>query len=296
MRRLLVEREKKKVQQENMPDASRPRQESGKISPRKPSRRDSGLLEPGVARERAAARDLRSMSRTPAAGTWTLGGQPGETVTERLTKLFDGHMTAWVASACEEWGFDTPVEPILESVRQRLPPGIRAIIGLGIERVIIIPAGHTFKLKGLTDGKGPYKWLSRYNQERRPNPNWEYYVQVAEFVRLTFSTETHDTRLTFEDDLMDIGIYRHDKLVVCCEVKETSAQATQLLSGIKRYQSGVDWTTPDRGNDALRKFKYLIKRRPKYFCVVAIGIRHEFSVAFPTQDTFMLQPDLIALD
>ena len=215
-------------------------------------------------------------------------------MTERLTQLFDEQMTTWVASACGEWGFDTPVEPVVELVKQRLPAGIRIMIGLGIERGIVIPEGHTFRLKGLSDGKGPYKWLSRYNLERRPNPNWEYYVQVAEYVRLSLSTR--DTRLTFEDDLMDIGVYRNGKLVVCCEVKETSVQASRLLSGIKRYQSGVDWATPDRGNDALRKAKYLIKRRPKYFYVVAIGIRHEFSLAFPAQDSFTLQPDFIALD
>lgn len=213
-------------------------------------------------------------------------------MTERLTQLFDEQLTTWITSACGEWGFDTPADPVVGLVKQRLPSGIRSMIGLGIERGIVLPEGHTFRLKGLPDGKGPYRWLSRYNPERRPNPNWEYYVQVAEYVRLCLLTENRDFHLSFEDDLMDIGVYQDGQLIACCEVKETSPQAARLLSGIKRWQSGVDWTIPDRGNDSLRKAKYLLKRKPRYFYVVAIGTRHEFSVV-PTDGGFELHADLI---
>lgn len=215
-------------------------------------------------------------------------------MTERLTEVFDQQVRAWIASACDEWSFDTPVEPLVDLVKQRLPAGIRGMIGLGIERGIVLPEGHTFRLKGLALEKGPYKWLSRYNVERRPNPNWEYYVQVAEYVRLCLLTENRDFQLSFEDDLMDIGVYQDGQLIVRCEVKEISLQAARLLSGIKRYQSGVDWTEPDRGNDPLRKAKYLLKRKPKFFYLVAIGTRHEFSVVC-TDGSFELQADLIPL-
>src|SRR5262245_58189643 len=125
-------------------------------------------------------------------------------MTQRLVQLFDDQLTAWGISACGDWSFDTPVDSIVNLVKQRLPSGIRAMIGLGIERGIVLPDGYTFRLRGLADGKGPYRWLSRYNSERRPNPNWEYYVQVAEYVRLSIATEYRDARLNFEDDLMDI--------------------------------------------------------------------------------------------
>lgn len=50
-------------------------------------------------------------------------------------------------------------------------------------------------------------WFSRFVAKQRPNPNWEYYVQVAEYVRLSTALAGHGYELTFEDDLMDIGVY-----------------------------------------------------------------------------------------
>ena len=211
-------------------------------------------------------------------------------MTERLGRLFDEQLTTWISSACKEWDCATPVEPVVTLVKQRIPSGIRSMIGLGIERGIVLPDGHMFRLKGLPDGKGPYRWFSRF--KHGPNPNWEYYVHVAEYVRLFLQTENCDFKLVFEDDRMDIGVYQDDELFVCCEVKETSRQAARLVSGIRRYQPRVPLTDPARGNDPLRKAKYLRKNRPRYFYVVAIGARHEFSVVL-TDFGFELHEDLI---
>lgn len=93
---------------------------------------------------------------------------------------------------------------------------------------------------------------------------------------------------------MDIGVYKGNELVLCCEVKETPLQASRLISAIKRYEAGVDWTEPDRGNDPLRKAKYILKRKPAYLSVVAIGTRHEFSVA-ETNQGFRLEPDIVPI-
>ena len=52
--------------------------------------------------------------------------------------------------------------------------------------------------------------MSRYNRDRCPNPNWEYYVQVAEYIRLRRLLHDFELRLNFEDGLMDIAIYNGD--------------------------------------------------------------------------------------
>lgn len=93
---------------------------------------------------------------------------------------------------------------------------------------------------------------------------------------------------------MDIGVYRDSRLVLCCEVKETPLQASRLVSAVKNYEGGVDWTAPDRGNDPLRKAKYLLKHKPSYFSVVAIGVRHEFSVS-TTEEGFHFEPDIVPI-
>jgi len=90
-----------------------------------------------------------------------------------------------------------------------------------------------------------------------------------------------------------VKIYRDGQLVVCCEIKEKSGQAKRLVGRMKSFATGVNVHQADRGNDALRKAKYLVTKRPKYFSVVAIGARLEFSVAYPGDRAFELREDLV---
>lgn len=212
---------------------------------------------------------------------------------DRAVELFDAQLREWARLACEEWGFAPPPSEFFERITSRLPEGLRATIGSGLEQGLVIPQGYGFTLKGLAPSKGPYRWFSRFASEQRPNPNWEYYVQVAEYVRLSTTLAGHEYKLTFEDDLMDIGVYRDGHLVVCCEIKETSSQARRLVGRMRSYEPGVDLFEPDRGNDPLRKAKYLVTKRPKYFYVVAIGARLEFSVVYPGGRAFELREDVL---
>jgi hypothetical protein len=72
-------------------------------------------------------------------------------------------------------------------------------------------------------------------------------------------------------------------------VKETAEQLQHRIAGIRPYGSGVDvdMTADDRGNDPLRKAKYLLKHRSLYFCGVAVGTRMEYRVDYPSA-TFRL--------
>jgi hypothetical protein len=214
-------------------------------------------------------------------------------VHDKAVQLFDAQLTGWARLACEEWGFAFPPSEFFEKMTSRLPEGLRATIGFGLEQGLVIPQGYSFLVKGLGPGKGPYRWFSRFASEQRPNPNWEYYVQVAEFVRLSTALAGRGYELTFEDDLMDIGVYSAGQLAVCCEIKEKSSQATRLVNRMRSYQPGVDLSEPDRGNDPLRKAKYLVTKRPKYFYLVAIGARFEFAVSYPNAGAFELREDLL---
>ncbi len=59
-----------------------------------------------------------------------------------------------------------------------------------------------------------------------------------------------------------------------------------------QYQKGP-LPKADRGNDPLRKAKYLKKNQPEYFYGMAIGVRHEFKVAYPSDQNFELTRDVI---
>jgi hypothetical protein len=111
-----------------------------------------------------------------------------------------------------------------------------------------------------------------------PAPNWEYFVQAAEYGRVARAVEPQGLRVDFEDDLMEISVYEADRVVWCIEVKETARDLRSLLLGVRRECGHVDMSAPDRHNDPLRKSKYILRHRPSYFPMVAIGQRLDFSV------------------
>lgn len=99
--------------------------------------------------------------------------------------------------------------------------------------------------------------------------------------------------LKFEDDLMDIGIYRKNKLRVCCEIKEKSSQAQYSIREVKKYQNANELPISDRGNDRLRKAKYISHLKPHFFYLVSIGRRFEFRVEYPENMQFRLIEELV---
>ena len=206
---------------------------------------------------------------------------------------FEKRFRAWVEAACKEWEYPLPNDEYYLKVDARLPAGLKENLGFGLAEGVIIVNGITFTLRGLPDSKGPYSWFSRYTSAKQPSPNWEYYIHAAEYVRLLQTLPDDDYSLVFEDSLMDIGIYRNGDLFVCCEVKEDAKKALSLLQGIKKHQNKVDLDEPDRGNDPLRKAKYIVQQKPQYLSLVAIGLRYELRVDFPEGKAFDLKEDVI---
>lgn len=208
---------------------------------------------------------------------------------------FDDLVLAWASAACRDWGYPDLPSDFIEGVRKRLPSGVREALAVGLEQgAIISTGGHKFTLKDLASGKGPYAWFSK-SDRLVPAPNWEYFVQAAEYARLYHSLASKDYQLVFEDDLMDIAVYQGGKLLVCVEVKEKASQLPPLIAAIRSYEGGFDASSPDRGNDGLRKAKYLVRSRPSFFALVAIGGRLEFNVSHPAPGQFILTDDVIPI-
>jgi hypothetical protein len=196
--------------------------------------------------------------------------------------------------ACSEWGYPALPADWLPAIEQRLPPGLRKAIAEAVENgTMLIVDGHRFSLSGLAASKGPYALFSRSAREV-PAPNWEYFVQAAEYGRLSRIVEPRELRVDFEDDLMDVAVYEGGRVLWCIEVKEKSRDLSSLLKGMRQHASHVDLTAPDRHNDPLRKSKYLLRHRPPYFSLVAIGSRLDFSVTYHS-DGFVLTEDLVPI-
>lgn len=214
---------------------------------------------------------------------------------------FDGFFRKIVKRTCEQWDYTLPKEDYYTNVYKRLPLGLRMIIASGLSSGIItdVPMSKSksaaFRPAGVLETKGPYSWFERNNQKKQPQPCWEYFMQIAEYIRLSETLRGRGVTLTFEDKLMDIGIYRDNKLWVCCEIKEKSSQASDLIRGLRTFQSSDELPYHDRGNDPLRKAKYIAKLKPGYFYVVSIGRRFEFRIEYPDDMQFKLVEDLVPL-
>lgn len=213
--------------------------------------------------------------------------------TRKYADIFDQFIVDCANSAADDFGYPRPGKAFFESLYKDLKPGIRGNLGIGIDQGLLLSDGRTFKLASLGEKKGPYNWFSRQRNRQELMVNWEYFVQVAEFIRLSNIVTTESQKIKFEDGLMDLAIYEQGELYLCCEVKVNSRQVSSLLAGVRKYQSGIDFSLPDRGNDSIRKAKYLLQHRPTYFSIVGIGIRREFYVHFPAKNQFELVEDMI---
>ena len=216
-----------------------------------------------------------------------------------VNRKFDIFFRKIVQSTCKEWGYETPQDDYFENVYERLPLGLGTIIASGLSSGMLNDVGLSktksaaFRPVGVSEKKGPYSWFSRDNQKKLPCPNWEYFVQVSEYIRLLEAFKTKSVDLKFEDDPMDIGIYRKNKLWVCCEIKEKSSQAQHLIREVKKYQDANELPVSDRGNDPLRKAKYIANLKPQFFYLVSIGRRFEFRIEYPENMQFRLIEDLV---
>jgi hypothetical protein len=202
---------------------------------------------------------------------------------------FDGVLRRAAEAAASEWRYAAPSEEFYEHFAAHIPEDTRAEIARGVREHRVVIDGYRFRLPNLGPKKGPYAFFSRNRGPGVPSPNWEYFVQVAEYLRI-LRTVRAGLRVGFEDGLMDVSVRDDQRLIWYIEAKEQPSQAGHLVDGLADHSAGVDMKSSDRGNDPLRKAKYLVKYRPVFLTVIAIGWRRDYAVQYPNDQSFTLIP------
>lgn len=113
--------------------------------------------------------------------------------------------------------------------------------------------------------------------------NREYFTQFATLITLISKYKYPIKDCCFEYHLMDICVFKDRKPFIYVEVKVSWHQAEKLYKEIKeKYSKNVKKfeEVPDRGNDSLRKTKYIFKDRPKYFWIVTPNKKIAFVVEY----------------
>jgi hypothetical protein len=93
---------------------------------------------------------------------------------------------------------------------------------------------------------------------------------------------------------MDLTVQAGSTLVLYVEEKTTSDVAEKLLSRMRHYgATGFRLDDPDKGNDPLRKAKYLLRpdAHPLYLGLSAIGYQRPFKVEYQDANRFRLVDD-----
>jgi hypothetical protein len=204
----------------------------------------------------------------------------------RAADLFAVAFVRAVDSAATSFGYRVPQAQQVADWLAALPDPTRELIGRGIESGIVLVDGWTFNLTGLPAGKGPYALFSRNRGPGIPSPNWEYFFQIAEFVRVREALADSLT-VGFEDGLMDVSVRRDGHLLWYVEVKPRASQIAPLLLAMNSYALAVPLEQADRGNDPLRKAKYLVRHRPPSVSIVGGEERRHFDVRYGA-DNFSL--------
>ena len=109
--------------------------------------------------------------------------------TKYFSSYFERSIIRCANCAADEFGYARPPAEFFDNLKTRLPWGVRACLGIGLESGLLIIDGRTFKLASIGEEKGPYNWFSRQNPRRELMVNWEYFVQVAEFIRMSRAVE-----------------------------------------------------------------------------------------------------------
>jgi hypothetical protein len=200
---------------------------------------------------------------------------------------FEGLLRHAARAAASEWRYAAPTEAFYEQFAARIPEGTRAEIARGVREQRVVIDGYRFKLPNLGPKKGPYAFFSRNRGPGVPSPNWEYFIQLAEYLRI-LRTVRPSLRVGFEDGLMDVSVRDDQRLIWYIEAKERANQAIRLVDRLATYTRDVDTTSHDRGNDPLQKAKYLITHRPDFLTVVAIDWRRDYAVEYPDERSFAL--------
>lgn len=153
------------------------------------------------------------------------------------------------------------------------------LIKQGIERGIIAVEGNKFILS-----PSPERCYDAFTLNR------EYFTQFAAFVELVEEYGYALKDCQFEYHMMDICVFQDGKPFIYIETKVSDYETKKLINEIKeKYSKNLQefQDLPDRGNDSLRKAKYIFSDNPKFLKVITPKNSFSYSIQY-TKDGFNL--------
>ncbi len=216
------------------------------------------------------------------------------TALERFRREF----RKWVLAHNASKGYTTKPETLLRTLELRIGGRYLAQIGSaylnGWLRTEAEPGRGYFVRETDRPGLRGGQFTITHQGQRHVAPCWELFVQLADYAWLRTVGQRHELTVRLEDRLMDLTVRTANRIVLYVEHKTTRQNATKLLSGMRKYgDRGFGLDDPDRGDDALRKAKYLVRAdsHPIYFGLSAIGYHQLFKVEYLDGDRFRLNDD-----
>jgi hypothetical protein len=188
-------------------------------------------------------------------------------------EIFDALFDKWADEALRDAGFqaEKPTQG------NRIPIIVKRKVAQLCEMKICFPDSKPacFRIADSKKGEGgPYNRFTYSSGLKRIYPNYEYLVQIATFRDLVVEYGYDPKWMKFEYHesvppvwvSVDIGIQIPNGPKIFVEVKETKSQWQSLILEVEAIGNrGVDLSAPDRGNDPLRKAKYIAAGRPDFF-------------------------------
>lgn len=153
------------------------------------------------------------------------------------------------------------------------------LIKQGIEKGIIMVEGNKFILSN-----SPERHYDAFTLNR------EYFTQFAVFVELIEEYGYKIKNCQFEYHMMDICVFQNEKPFIYIETKVSDHETKRLINEIKeKYSKNLRefQNLPDRGNDSLRKAKYIFSDKPRFLKIVTPKNSFSYSVGY-TKDGFNL--------
>ena len=211
---------------------------------------------------------------------------------------FQVEFRKWVLAYNTVKNLNCDPDTLLERLTDRIPEDRQIHIGAALLNGWLETGkdpirGYFIRESDRPGNRGGQPTITNYGNGNHA-PWWELFVQLADYGWLRSIAERNDQTVRLEDRLMDLTVTARDRLILYVEHKEKSAFAEKLLEGIRYYgDTGFNLDDPDRGNDPLRKAKYLVRdgAHPMYFGLSAVDYRKFFKVEYADGNRFQLTED-----
>ena len=211
---------------------------------------------------------------------------------------FQAEMKKWVLAYNSVKNVNCDPDDLLERLSTRIPEDRQMHIGAALlngwlEAEKELGRGYYVRETDRPGKKGGQPTITHYGNGNHA-PWWELFVQLADYGWLRSIAKRYGQQVRLEDRLMDLTVSAGDRLILYVEHKEKSATAEKLLERMRYYgETGFSLDDPDRGNDPLKKAKYLVRdgAHPMYFGLSAVGYRKLFKVEYADGNRFQLIED-----